>query len=79
MNKIKEIGISKMLSNDLALRAVASDFFSTIESYPEKEVSIDFSNVFSISRSFAHEYHTRKLKTDKMIQTDRKQLQIIIT
>ncbi len=63
-----KILIKEEVSEDLALRDSARKFFIKIESAPEKEITVDFRNVHSISRSFAHEYVTRKNKSNKLIK-----------
>lgn len=66
-NRRCEVFIAAEVSPDLALRNTASGFIDQLESRPEYEVVVDFSNVRSISRSFAHEYQTRKIRSRKVI------------
>jgi len=61
------IDISKAISADLALRSLADDFFSKIERSKTDVIIVDFKGVNSITRSFAHEYITRKKTIDKRI------------
>lgn len=61
------IRIDKILSQDLALRDNADYLFTTIESFPEMQITIDFTDVKSISRSFAHQYIVNKKTSRKMI------------
>lgn len=63
----KIIKIKEEVSSDLAFRESASSFFRKLEALNEKEIQIDFDGVLSISRSFAHEYTTRKTKSNKNI------------
>ena len=63
----KVIKIKDEISSDLALRLSASSLYSKLEALDENEIRIDFDGVLSISRSFAHEYMTRKLKSNKKI------------
>jgi len=62
-----EIRISNVISSDLALRNTADSFFDLIESKNANHIIIDFSNVQSISRSFAQQYLKRKHDTKKKI------------
>jgi len=56
----KIIRISEKVSKDLALRDIADALFDDIESLTESAVVIDFSEVTSIARSFAHQYSLRE-------------------
>jgi hypothetical protein len=60
-----EIAIAKVLSSNLVLRDTASEFFDEIDALGCSEVTIDFLNVETITRSFAHEYMSRKRMTAK--------------
>ncbi len=59
--------IKEQISVDLALRDSADIFFDYLESIPQKDIIVDFNSVKSISRSFAHEYVTRKNRSKKII------------
>lgn len=59
--------ISQIISPNLAFRHNAKEMFENIESYPEKKIILDFANVRTITRSFAHEYLSRKANTSKHI------------
>ena len=59
--------VEEILSPDLALRDTAKHLFQTIDMLPENEIVIDFSNIKSISRSFAHEYVTIKPHSTKEV------------
>ena len=59
--------ISERVSKDLALRGIVDVLFDYIESLKESEVVIDFSEVTSITRSFAHQYSLRKKSSKKNI------------
>lgn len=61
------IKIKDVISSDLALRDTANEFFNSIESRKNKKIAIDFSEISSISRSFAQQYLTRKQKSKKEI------------
>lgn len=61
------IRIDTVLSSDLALRNNANYLFEKIESEHEPKIIVDFSNVRSISRSFADQYVRRKKESKKMI------------
>ncbi len=55
------------ISKDLALRDIANQFFDKIEKLEDKYIEIDFSNICSITRSFAHQYIFRKRQSNKII------------
>jgi len=55
--------IAKELSPDLALRDIASSFMDRVDSLRTPEVTIDFTGVESITRSFTHEYLSRKARS----------------
>jgi len=63
-NRIK---ISEVLSKDLALRNNANILFKKLDSVKSDKIVLDFKNVESITRSFAHQYKENKLKSDKLI------------
>lgn len=67
MKSTTKIMIKESVSVDLALRDSADAFFDSLESLPQKEIIVDFSAIKSISRSFAHEYITRKNQSKKNI------------
>jgi anti-anti-sigma regulatory factor len=60
-----KIRIKDVVSSDLALRNSADSFFNSIDARKTKNITIDFSGVYSISRSFAQEYLKRKLASRK--------------
>ncbi|MBI3033247.1 DUF4325 domain-containing protein [Candidatus Woesearchaeota archaeon] len=60
MNTSTKVIIKDKISVDLALRESAKKFFQEIARLSTKYISVDFKGVKSISRSFAHEYITRK-------------------
>lgn len=66
-NMMKAVRIREAVSEDLALRDSANRFFDEIEGYPEAAIAIDFRGIRSISRSFAHQYMTRKHQSTKSI------------
>ena len=62
------ISIKDKVSSDLALRDYAKSFFNMLEKESDEKITIDFANVTSISRSFAHEYLLNKQKIKKQIK-----------
>lgn len=62
-----KISIAHELSPDLALRDIATSFMDRLESQRYSEIVLDFSEVETITRSFAHEYVTRKAKSSLSI------------
>ena|ERR1051326_3772479 len=66
------IYIKSAISADLALRNRADSFFDLLEKYQESQLTLDFTDVRSISRSFAHQYLVRKAASKKMIKEVRK-------
>lgn len=64
-NNEVEFEIGSYLSEDLATRNRACQFFEILESTKFDSVVVDFAHVQSITRSFADEYMKRK-KTSKM-------------
>ncbi len=64
---MKVFKLSKLFSKDLVLRDSADKLFDIIEKSPEKRIKIDFSEVSSMTMSFAHEYLISKEKTQKEI------------
>ena len=67
-SQAKEIRIGECVSYDLALRASASDLLEHINKMTEDDIIVDFSDVRSITRSFAHEYMTKKAVSKKNIK-----------
>lgn len=62
-----EVSIASAISQDLALRDIAGGFFNDLERRREDRIVVDFSGVKTISRSFAHEYQTRKKCSSKAV------------
>ncbi|MGI0014661.1 MAG: hypothetical protein ACREBU_14660 [Nitrososphaera sp.] len=62
------IRIKEVVSADLALRSRADAFFDAVDKLHSHELVIDFSDVRSISRSFAHQYQARKKMSKKKIR-----------
>ena len=62
------IEIREKISIDLALRHTADLFFNQLEYLPDSEISVSFTDVRSISRSFAHQYMLRKKLSNKRIR-----------
>lgn len=67
MTMSNHIKISEVLSKDLALRNNANILFKKLDSVKSDKIILDFKNVESITRSFAHQYKENKLKSDKLI------------
>ena len=63
-----KISMKEKISVDLSLRDSARNFFEFLESLPSEEVVLDFNDVQSISRSFAHEFIDRKRASQKKIR-----------
>lgn len=63
----KIVFIKQAVSADLALRNRADSLFDDIKNLHASEIIIDFSEVKSISRSFAHQYQVRKQSSRKKI------------
>jgi len=61
------VSIRKALSPDLAFRMAADSFFDMLEALKSTEIVVDFDEVESISRSFAHQYVLRKKRSIKKI------------
>jgi hypothetical protein len=59
--------IKDLISKDLVLRDTAQSFFKKLEMENEKDITIDFTDIRSISRSFSHEYLLQKDKSSKHI------------
>jgi hypothetical protein len=68
ISRSKTINVAEVLSANLALRETAARFVLYIEGLPDSEVILDFSDVRTISRSFAHEYSMRKRDLHKRIR-----------
>lgn len=67
-SQAKEIKIGEHISYDLASRASASDLIDQINNMAEDHIIVDFRGVRSITRSFAHEYITKKAASKKNIE-----------
>ena len=63
----KIIHISQELYPNLGLNTVAKELFSNINNSNVEKVTIDFTGVKFMSRSFTQEYLFQKLLTDKKI------------
>ena len=66
-NESLTVSIAERISPHLALRNLANSFFDWLEDLPNDNVVVDFADVRSISRSFAHEYVKRKKSSAKSI------------
>ena len=67
ISRSKTINMAEMLTPNLALRETAAKFISYVEGLPNSEIILDFSGVRTITRSFAHEYSTRKRNLHRRI------------
>jgi hypothetical protein len=61
------ISIKNLISKDLSLRDTAQAFFRDLQKQNDKNIMVDFTDVRSISRSFAHEYLLQKENSPKKI------------
>lgn len=61
------IRISERIAENLATRRAADELFDFVQAAPYKTVTLDFRSVKFASRSFAHEYLTRKDDVDKKV------------
>lgn len=59
--------VSMILSQDLVLRYNANVLFDRVEAVPEETVTVDLTNVRTMTRSFAQEYLSRKAKSPKTV------------
>ncbi|MDG6223007.1 MAG: DUF4325 domain-containing protein [Candidatus Bathyarchaeota archaeon] len=68
MNFLSEtISIKEAVSPDLALRNSAQNFFKRIERLENNKIVVDFTDVKTITRSFADEYLNHKKSSKKEI------------
>ena len=67
-SRTKTINVADVLTANLALRETAARLLLYIEGLPDAEVILDFSEVRTISRSFAHEYCMRKRDLHRRIR-----------
>ena len=63
----KSLPIKDVISPDLALRNSAEYLFKVIDRLSDDRITVDFTGVKSITRSFADEYLNRKKSSKKMI------------
>ncbi len=69
INSMRKITVTNAISDYLGLRHSAKELFEYIESLPESEIYVDFTNTVFISRSFAHEYLRQKRISKKHVKT----------
>jgi hypothetical protein len=62
------VSIAHEIAPNLMLRAIADRFFDKLEQIPAANITLDFTGVESVSRSFAHQYVLRRNKTRKHIE-----------
>lgn len=77
VESLSKIFISKEVASDLALRDNAIQFFDKVNKDESKNVTIDFSNVNTITLSFADEYLKRKKRSKKEITEENVPLNIL--
>jgi|SRR3989338_4195346 len=65
---IKKLIVKNVLSQDLATRDSVKNLFQLINSSKEDTIVLDFAQVKSITRSFAHEYLCYRDNSDKIIE-----------
>jgi hypothetical protein len=70
ISRPKTIRVADMLSTDLALRDTATRLILYADGLANPQVILDFSNVRSVTRSFAHEYCIRKREARKRIREE---------
>lgn len=68
MYTIMIVKISEVVGPDLATRNGCDNLFRKLEQISETEISLDFSGVSSIGRSFAHQYIINKSSSIKTIR-----------
>jgi len=67
LNSTMKLSIKQKVASDLALRDSANRFFDQLEKTPSKSITVSFTGIKSISRSFAHQYLARKADSTKEI------------
>ena len=65
-NSKEVLYIADYISQNLAFRDSADSLFSYVNSL-EKSIMMDFSGIKSITNSFAHQYMTKRKKSEKII------------
>jgi len=64
----KAIRMADAIAPNLMLRGIADAFFDRLERARVEHFVLDFADIESISRSFAHQYMTRKKASNKRIK-----------
>lgn len=59
--------ITTIISSDLMFRQAVNDLFQILNASKSSKIEIDFENVLSITRSFAHQYIIAKKQSEKII------------
>ncbi len=62
-----EIKIGETIHSNLGMNSSARNLFKELNNSPAKNITIDFSNVIFMSRSFTQEYLFQKLNSNKNI------------
>jgi hypothetical protein len=73
----KVVCLAEYISQNLAFRDSADDLFNYINSLKKSSIVLDFSEIKSMSSSFAHQYVTNKKVTKKDITETNKSLNVI--
>lgn len=56
---MKSISVKSYLHGDISLRSCAADIFVSLNEDKREVIVLDFKNVEFVSRSFAHEIHSK--------------------
>lgn len=62
-----EIKIGETIHSNLGMNSSARNLFKELNNSPAENITIDFSNVIFMSRSFTQEYLFQKLNSNKNI------------
>jgi STAS-like domain of unknown function (DUF4325) len=60
--------VAREIAPNLMLGAISDRFFDKLERIQAENITLDFTGVTSVSRSFAHQYVSRRNKTRKHIK-----------
>lgn len=67
MSSFQTVRMAEAISPDLMFRGIANSFFNRLERTKADCFMLDFTDIRSISRSFAHQYILRKKASRKKI------------
>ena len=62
-----KIKLEETIHSNLGMNSSARNLFKELNNSPADNITIDFSNVIFMSRSFTHEYLYQKMNSDKNI------------